>query len=219
MTDNYIYDFGILMFGGYDSVLISNITFTNTDWHDLNTKIGQICFSKYPTTYVSIINCTFQNMSMKYNSIVAFDQSIDELLFEGNVLQHLTAFSDSNLLDLQNIKSISLKRNHFLNLTYEKDGQPSNLLNIRKETLTQLRIEELLYENSELNFLKFHGLNPINSSFSKVEMDGIKVRNIVFERQSQLFTTSSFFSEMEIEMTLANSKFSKISFLKFGKFF
>ena len=90
---------------------------------------------------------------MQYNSVISFSTYVEELLLDGNVFKHNTAFPASMFLNLKFIKKITMRNNHFFDIKYSKLGVSSSLISIPKAHLQTLKIEDNLYEDSELNFL------------------------------------------------------------------
>ena len=134
------------------------------------------------TNYVSILNSTFENTTMYSSSAISFSVATDEFIFENNVFRNNLVDPASNFLNLQKIKKIEWKNNHFYNITYRTQGVSSNLIMIPKGHLYYLNIDQILYEDSEINFMHLHGLNPSNETDSKLDINNIIVRNLNFER-------------------------------------
>ena len=63
------------------------------------------------------------------------------------------------------------------------------------------------------------GLNPVNETYSTIKLERMVVRNLNFDRDSLIFGTGDFLSEMNIDTSLSNSEFTNIQFNKLGKFF
>ena len=135
---------------------------------------------------------------------------MNELLLDGNTFKDSTVFTGSNFLNLKLIKQITLKNNQFFNITYQSSGISSNLIMIPKATLNKLIIDGTSYENSQLNFLYLEGLSPVNETFSSIEINNLKIKNLEFDRNSLLITTGDFLSELKIQTSMRNSEFKNI---------
>ena len=71
------------------------------------------------------------------------------------------------------MKRLTLRNNHFVNITYDGEGTASTLINIPSADLQYLKIDGNLYEDSELSFMFLQGLNPVNETYSSIEISGI----------------------------------------------
>ena len=149
--------------------------------------MGFLILSAPATNSVSIFDCKFENTTMYQSSAISFLAVTEEFIFEGNVFRNNQVDPAANFLNLKNIKKIIWKNNNFSNITYRTQGESNNLIMIPKGHLQSLDIDEILYEDSEINFMYLQGLNPSNETESKLDLKNIVVRNITFERSGQIF--------------------------------
>ena len=64
-----------------------------------------------------------------------------------------------------------------------------------------------------------YGLNPVNETYSQIQFDAISVRDLTFDRNSQVFTFKNFIDEMGVSISLTNSEFLDIQMNSLGKLF
>ena len=151
--------------------------------------------------------------------MISFHLFVNEVVLDGNVFKDNTVSPGSNFLDLKNIRKITMRNNKFYNITMDSVGQSANLINVRKEELTNFIVEGNEYRDSNLNFMMVHGLTSQNITGQEISLDSMIVNNLTFDISSQVFTTGNFFSDQTINVYLKNSEFTNIKLKALGKLF
>jgi hypothetical protein len=105
-------------------------------------------------------------------------------------------------------------------MKYTKFGEASNVVEVTSDLTEHVIIKNLTYESSPLNFMLIGGLTPNVAVVKKIEISNIKASGLTFDRFGYVFSTADYFTnELKTTITLSDSTFSDINFVKYGQVF
>ena len=110
-------------------------------------------------------------------------------------------------------KNVSLTNLHFKRIGYHKFGESANVIEITSDLTERVVIDNIVYEDSPVNFMLIGGLTPELVDDKYISIKNLYVSGLVFDRYGYIFSTNSYSSlETEVTITLSESIFENISF-------